>query len=666
MARHRKLRLVFVAFSVVLLGLPFSTAARASFPGDNGKIAFQRGSSNGEIFVMNADGTQQLNITNNPAPDYDPTWSPRGRSLLFTTSRDGNTEIYFMRPDGSSTRNVTQNAASDTYPSWSPSGAGMAFTSDRDGDEEIYRMQLDGSAIVNLTSDPASDFAPAYSPDGTKVAFVSDRDGDREIYVMDALDGSGLQQITTNSIPDENPTWAPDGQRLAYNTVSFYEGVPYGQLMIVDSDGTNRKLFGYGMAPAWSPDGAKIAYWNGSYCKEGDCLKGSNIHVKEVEGSPYPTRLTELGSDDRPDWQPQPYPPPIADLSITMTAAPKTLSPGESVTYTMEVKNFGPDKATFVLLSDSLPSQLTLESAVSTRGYCEGTRPVHCHLGTLRSGAVATVTLVATVMEGRYGIFKNNAEVTATELDLAPANNSATVRVSSPPPPSAALHLSMKDQPDPVAAGGTLTYTIDIDNAGPDSATDVTVTDALPPQVVFFSSAPSEGSCTGTTVVTCDLSTIPSGASAKVSIQVSPRGPGVVSNTASVRSNEDDPSPADNEATVETRVAPEGCTIIGTDGDDTLIGTSADEFICGLDGDDLILPYGGADTVLAGSGIDVIKASDGPDHLYGGAGDDNISGGYGPDFLYGDAGVDDLDGGPGTDACDPGPDGGTTTHCEST
>ncbi|MEQ8222871.1 MAG: DPP IV N-terminal domain-containing protein [Candidatus Eremiobacterota bacterium] len=99
---------------------------------------------------------------------------------------------------------------SDKEPSYSPGGDKIVFTSDRDGNEEIYISNPDGSNPVRLTNNPARDFAPSWSPDGKKIAFTTDRDGlyNEEIYVMN-IDGSKQINVSNNPTIDRNPAWSP-------------------------------------------------------------------------------------------------------------------------------------------------------------------------------------------------------------------------------------------------------------------------------------------------------------------------------------------------------------------------------------------------------------------------------------------------------------------------
>jgi uncharacterized repeat protein (TIGR01451 family) len=251
------------------------------------------------------------------------------------------------------------------------------------------------------------------------------------------------------------------------------------------------------------------------------------------------------------------------------------------------------------------------------------------------------------------------------------------------------LSITKSDSPDPVNEGAQLTYTIVITNAGPDPATDVVVTDDLPPSDFDLgSTTPSQGSCDvqGSQNITCNLGTIASGATANVSIVVTAKKPGTVSNTASVSTSEPDPQPANNTVTETTTVLeapkpggkPAGTcrtatpTLTGTEGNDTLTGTQANDVIFALGGDDGITGLGGRDLICAGSGndtakgqadADVVRGGGGNDATKGGGANDKVGGGAGNDRLGGGLGADFLNGGPGRDRCNGGPGKDTFRSC---
>ena len=168
----------------------------AVLPGENGKIAFAGArDGNFEIYVVDPDATGSARLTNDPATDTDPAWSPEGRRITFTTTRNGNDDIYLMSADGTGQVQLTSSPGRDSNSTWSPGGRNIAFVSTRDGDAEIFVMNEDGTGQSQLTSNDVPDATPAWSPDGTRIAFRSERDGNSEIYVM-RVDGSDAVRLT--------------------------------------------------------------------------------------------------------------------------------------------------------------------------------------------------------------------------------------------------------------------------------------------------------------------------------------------------------------------------------------------------------------------------------------------------------------------------------------
>ena len=130
-----------------------------------------------------------------------------GNALPFVSYRDENAEIYVMDADGGNSRRLTNHPAEDWSPSWSPDGERIAFSSDRVGNLDIYVMDDDGGNSRRLTNHPEDDWLPSWSPDGERIAFTSDRGRSYDIYVIDA-DGGNLQNLTNVRFGEDiAPAW---------------------------------------------------------------------------------------------------------------------------------------------------------------------------------------------------------------------------------------------------------------------------------------------------------------------------------------------------------------------------------------------------------------------------------------------------------------------------
>jgi Tol biopolymer transport system component len=252
---------------------------------------------NPEIFMMNADGSNQIDLTNHPAADKDPAWSPDGSKIAFYSDRDGYTDIYVMDADGSNQTNLSDSPVSrDKYPAWSPDGSKIAFTSDREFNVYLYVMDADGTNKRRLTTEPASDLWPTWSPDGTKLAFTSWRIGSPGIFVIE-IDRSNETRLTDNE-GDSQPAWSPNGDKIAFSRIIGGRNV---EIHVMGADGSNvARLTDNPDSddfPAWSPDGTKIAF---SSFRDGT----KEIYVMEADGTNQ-TRLTkDLRTDCCPSWSP--------------------------------------------------------------------------------------------------------------------------------------------------------------------------------------------------------------------------------------------------------------------------------------------------------------------------------------------------------------------------
>ena len=209
---------------------------------DGMQIAFQSRRESepttADIWVMNADGSSPVNLTHDPATfQLTPTWSPDGSQIAFM-NRTGGDQVWVMNSDGTGVPTLIAGPTIEGdagFPCWSPDGTKIAFTSTRGGrvNPDIFIMDSDGSDQTPLTDDPAYDLGCAWSPDGSKIAFISRRDGNMEVYTMNA-DGSNQINLSNSPGIDRIGGWSPSGEFFVFDSYR-HEGPR--QIYVMNSDG---------------------------------------------------------------------------------------------------------------------------------------------------------------------------------------------------------------------------------------------------------------------------------------------------------------------------------------------------------------------------------------------------------------------------------------------
>ena len=293
---------------------------------------------------------------------------------------------------------------------------------------------------------------------------------------------------------------------------------------------------------------------------------GAVLHNTVILTSTTPLTQSVLGADE--DTRVLVPRGPLADLEVVKTVAPPVVQPGSLLTFTLVVTNNGPSPASSAQLLDLLPDGLQLVRVAPSQGYCNA--GISCLLGTLNyladgAGAptlrgTATVTIVARAALGTLDaqVLTNTAFVQSERQDPVPENNLASAEVTVlPSTPLADVQLEKQDPAGVSNAGGLITYTLRVYNAGPSAAANVVVTDPLPAGLTYVAAqpAPTGGSPAAPAWL---FGAMPAGALAYVTLVVRSDAQALagllIRNTASVTTTTQDPVPQNNAATAESQV----------------------------------------------------------------------------------------------------------------
>lgn len=249
-----------------------------------------------ELMLMDADGENLRQLTQDKNLVLSPRWSPDGREVAFISYAGANAHLFALQLDGLKRRILSARENMNGPAAWSPDGGKIATTLSINGNPELYLLDRSGNILQRLTQHPGIDVSPSWSPDGRSLAFVSDRAGGPQIFVMDVASGQ-VRRLTFEGKYNSEPAWSPRGDRIAFS--SLVNGAyrictirPDGRDLMQVSDGA-----GSDNSPSWSPDGRYIAF---SSTRAG----GSQIYIMLFNGQ-NPVQITRsAGEQSLPAWSP--------------------------------------------------------------------------------------------------------------------------------------------------------------------------------------------------------------------------------------------------------------------------------------------------------------------------------------------------------------------------
>ena len=288
----------------------------------------------------------------------------------------------------------------------------------------------------------------------------------------------------------------------------------------------------------------------------------TNVAQATFLASTLGKELSALSSPATIAGAPGPPGPAPADLALAQSESVAPLAgDGEVVDDHITIENHGPGDATNVQLHDTLPPGALVESASTDQGTCSvQSTEITCTVPHLDSGGSVEINPVAREPAGDAAAgSRNEATVTAAQLDPNPANNSRDETAPEPPssggsPPAADLSVQAHESSHTVPLGGALNETITVANNGPDTATAVDITDVLGAATELTAIRPGSASCTSQAPLHCTLATVPAGSRDTIKVSLRPLRPGQLIDAVSISGDQPDTNYANNIAKVAATV----------------------------------------------------------------------------------------------------------------
>ncbi len=261
-----------------------------------------------EVFVMDWDATNPIQVSSHKSIALSPSWSPDGKTVVYTAfalhqrAKVRNADLFAYELDTGKRLLLSQRKGINSGGTYTPDGRHIFLTLSMGGTPDIYRMNTDGESLVQITRGPsgAMNVEPTISPDGSKIAFSSDRSGRPMIYIANT-DGSGVKRLTFAGVYNSSPAFSPDGKKLAF---AGYDKDHF-DIFVMNLDGTGLERlteskratgkWANNEEPTFSPDGRQIMFTS-------DRTGSNQIYIVNVDGTGERRITIDRHNYYKPKW----------------------------------------------------------------------------------------------------------------------------------------------------------------------------------------------------------------------------------------------------------------------------------------------------------------------------------------------------------------------------
>lgn len=211
-----------------------------------------------EVYVMDLDGANVRQLTNDKSISLGPKFSKAGNQITYTSYKSGYPDVWIIDLSNSNRRRISFYPGVNSGPSFSPSGDLIALTLSKDGNTELYTISANGGSPQRLTRTRGTEASPTWSPDSSTLAYISDDRGSPQLFTIPATGGTG-QRINTAASYTTEPDWSPDGSKIAYSIQAAGQNqialtsVANSQQSVLTSSGTNE-------TPSWARNSRHIVF----------------------------------------------------------------------------------------------------------------------------------------------------------------------------------------------------------------------------------------------------------------------------------------------------------------------------------------------------------------------------------------------------------------------